>query len=96
VFAELGAAGLLSLPYPEEFGGGGQPYEVYLQVVEEIGTVVDVGRRGHVSVPRLTCYPVAEFGTAEQRQAFLPDMLSGDWLGAYCLSEPTPAPTSAR
>ncbi|MEI2827606.1 MAG: acyl-CoA dehydrogenase family protein, partial [Dermatophilaceae bacterium] len=38
-FRTLGELGLLSLPYPEEFGGGGQPYEVYLQVVEEIATV---------------------------------------------------------
>ena len=36
VFPALGRAGLLSLPYPEEFGGGGQPYEVYLQVLEEL------------------------------------------------------------
>jgi len=86
-FRTLGALGLLSLPYPEEFGGGGQPYEVYLQVVEEVATVwmsVAVG----VSVHALTCYPVAEYGTDEQRHAFLPDMLSGDWLGGYCLSEP--------
>ena len=36
VFATLGRAGLLALPYPEELGGGGQPYEVYLQVLEEL------------------------------------------------------------
>ena len=66
-FRTLGELGLLSLPYPEEFGGGGQPYEVYLQVVEEIATVwmsVAVG----VSVHALTCYPVAEYGTDEQRE----------------------------
>ena len=34
VFRTLGRAGLLSLPYPEEYGGGGQPYEVYLQVLD--------------------------------------------------------------
>ncbi len=86
VFRTLGRAGLLSLPYPEEFGGGGQPYEVYLQVLEEIGTVwasVGVG----VSVHALSCFGLAEFGSPEQREKWLPDMLSGDLLGAYCLSE---------
>jgi alkylation response protein AidB-like acyl-CoA dehydrogenase len=85
-FRTLGRAGLLSLPYPEDFGGGAQPYEVYLQVVEEIASAwmsVAVG----VSVHGLTCYPVAQFGTEEQKAALLPDMLSGERLGAYCLSE---------
>ena len=69
--APLGRAGLLSLPYPEEFGGGGQPYEVYLQVVEEIASVwmsVAVG----VSVHCLTCYPVAHVRHREQQEALLP------------------------
>ena len=86
VFRTLGRAGLLSLPYPEEYGGGGQPYEVYLQVLEEIGSVwasVGVG----VSVHALSCFGLADFGTGEQRQKWLPDMLSGQQLGAYCLSE---------
>jgi alkylation response protein AidB-like acyl-CoA dehydrogenase len=86
-FRTLGQAGLLSLPYPEEFGGADQPYEVYLQVVEEIAAVwmsVAVG----VSVHSLTAYPVATYGTDEQKAALLTGMLSGDQLGAYCLSEP--------
>ena len=37
-FRTLGKAGLLGLPYEERYGGGGQPYEVYLQVVEELAT----------------------------------------------------------
>ena len=86
-FALLGRSGLLSLPYPEEHGGGGQPYEVYLQVVEEIASAwmsVAVG----VSVHSLTCFPVAEYGSDQQRADLLPAMLSGQTLGAYCLSEP--------
>ncbi len=86
VFRLLGQAGLLSLPYPEEFGGGDQPYEVYLQVLEEIGAVwssVGVG----VSVHALSCFGLARFGTDEQKAEWLPDMLGGDLLGAYCLSE---------
>ncbi|MCK9898184.1 acyl-CoA dehydrogenase family protein [Frankia sp. AgB32] len=87
VFAVLGAAGLLALPYPERFGGGGQPYEVYLQVLEEIAyrsASVAVG----VSVHSLSCYPLAYHGADAQRDALLPRLLSGVPLGAYSLSEP--------
>lgn len=101
VFRTLGRAGLLGLPYPEEYGGGGQPYEVYLQVVEEIASgwaAVGVG----TSVHALSCFGLAEFGTDEQKERWLPDMLGGELLGAYCLSEahagsdPAAMRTSAR
>jgi alkylation response protein AidB-like acyl-CoA dehydrogenase len=87
VFATLGKAGLLSLPFPERYGGGGQPYEVYLQMLEEIGArwaSVGVG----VSVQALTCFPLLNYGTEQQRERWLPELLGGDLLGAYCLSEP--------
>jgi len=87
VFAQLGAAGLLSLPQPEEWGGGGQTYEVYLQVLEEIAArwaAVAVA----VSVHSLSSHPLLTFGTDEQKQRWLPDMLSGSRIGAYSLSEP--------
>lgn len=86
VFTTLGRAGLLTLPYPEEFGGGAQPYEIYLQVLEEIGAVwasVGVG----VSVHALSCFPLFAYGADGQRARWLPGMLSGERLGAYCLSE---------
>jgi len=86
LFRTLGKAGLLGLPYGEEHGGGGQPYEVYLQVVEELArgwSAVAVA----VSVHTLSCFPVAQYGTPEQQQRWLPDMLGGELLGAYCLSE---------
>ena len=86
-FRVLGQAGLLSLPYPEEYGGGEQPYVVYLQVLEEIAAAwMSVGTG--VSVHSLACWAVATHGTDEQRKQLLPEMLSGGQLGAYCLSEP--------
>ncbi len=86
-FAQLGAAGLLSLPQPEEWGGGGQPYEVYLQVLEEIAArwaAVAVA----VSVHSLSSHPLLTFGTEQQKRRWLPGMLSGEQIGAYSLSEP--------
>ena len=86
-FRLLGKAGLLSLPYPERFGGSGQPYETYLQVVEELAEAwlaIGLG----LSVHTLTCFPLVTRGTAEQQERWLPGMLGGDQLGAYCLSEP--------
>ena len=86
-FRLLGRSGLLGLPYPEEYGGGGLPYEVYLQVLEEIAAAwmsVGVGLSVHV----MSCFALSAHGSAEQRERWLPDMLGGELLGAYALSEP--------
>jgi hypothetical protein len=86
-FRLLGRSGLLGLPYPERWGGGGQSYGDYLLVVEELAKAwlaVGLG----LSVHTLACYPLVTAGTDEQRDRWLPDLLGGDLLGAYCLSEP--------
>ncbi|MGH3470821.1 MAG: acyl-CoA dehydrogenase family protein, partial [Nocardioidaceae bacterium] len=87
VFRVLGHAGLLSLPFDESQGGGGQPYEVYLQVLEELAAAwMSVGV--DVSVHTLSAYALATFGDVGQQQRWLGDMLGGEMLGAYALSEP--------
>ncbi|WP_129669935.1 acyl-CoA dehydrogenase family protein [Phytoactinopolyspora endophytica] len=83
----LGRSGLLGLPYDEDVGGGGQPYEVYLQVVEELAARWATVALS-VSVHTLSCLPLAAHGTTEQRKQWLPEMVGGELLGAYCLSEP--------
>ncbi|RCG29800.1 acyl-CoA dehydrogenase [Sphaerisporangium album] len=87
VFTTLGRSGLLGLPYPEEYGGAAQPQEVYLQVVEELAAAFLAVGLG-LSVHTLSCFPVAAYATEETRAALLPDMIGGELLGAYCLSEP--------
>ncbi|MGC9380351.1 acyl-CoA dehydrogenase family protein [Streptomyces sp. MH13] len=87
VFTLLSDSGLLGLPYDAEYGGGEQPYEVYLQVLEELAAArLTVGLG--VSVHTLASYALAAYGTKEQQAEYLPAMLGGGLLGAYCLSEP--------
>ncbi|MEU9173605.1 acyl-CoA dehydrogenase [Streptomyces sp. NPDC048420] len=88
VFTLLSRTGLLGLPYDSEHGGADQPYEVYLQVLEELAAArLTVGLG--VSVHTLACYALATYGTKEQQVEHLPAMLGGGLLGAYCLSEPS-------
>ncbi len=82
----IGRAGLLGLPFDEEYGGGGQPYQTYLQVLEELAQAWATVALA-VSVHTLSCFPLANFGSAEQKQRWLPDMVAGDLLGGYSLSE---------
>ena len=87
VFTKIGGMGLLGLPYAEEHGGAGLPYEVFLQVVEELARswlTVGLG----VSVHTLSCFPLARYGSPDQQSRWLPALLGGARLGAYCLSEP--------
>ncbi|URM92101.1 acyl-CoA dehydrogenase family protein [Streptomyces sp. MRC013] len=88
VFSVLSDAGLLGLPYGSGHGGGDQPYEVYLQVLEELAAArLTVGLGA--SVHTLACHGLAGFGTEEQQAEHLPAMLGGGLLGGYCLSEPS-------
>ncbi|MER6538400.1 acyl-CoA dehydrogenase family protein [Streptomyces sp900105755] len=87
VFTLLSESGLLGLPYDGEYGGGDQPYEVYLQVLEELAAArLTVGLG--VSVHTLASYALAAYGTKQQQVEHLPAILGGGLLGAYCLSEP--------
>ncbi len=87
VFHLLGQTGLMSLPFDEADGGGGQPYEVYLQVLEEIAAAW-MSVAVDMSVHTLSASAMARFSSDEQRKTWLPDMLGGSQLGAYALSEP--------
>jgi alkylation response protein AidB-like acyl-CoA dehydrogenase len=88
LFGLLSESGLLGLPYDSEHGGGDQPYEVYLQALEELAMArLTVGLG--VSVHTLACHALANYGTKEQQVGHLPAMLGGRLLGAYCLSEPS-------
>jgi alkylation response protein AidB-like acyl-CoA dehydrogenase len=86
-FEALGKAGLLGLVYPEEYGGGAQPTWVYLLALEELAAAMLAVGLGS-SVQTLTVFPTHAFGTPEQKNAWMPPAIAGEWIGSYCLSEP--------
>ncbi len=87
LFAQLGAMDLMGLPFAEDAGGSGQPYGVYLQVVEELSRAFLTVGLG-LSVHTLATGAVAAYAADDIRDEWLPRMTSGELLGAYSLSEP--------
>ncbi len=87
LYKQLGAMDLMGLPFDVDDGGGGQPYTVYLRVVEELARAfLAVGEA--LSVHTLATWAVAAYAGDQVRREWLPRMVSGELLGAYSLSEP--------
>ena len=86
LFTQLGEMGLCGIPYEERYGGGGQSFLTYLTVLEEIATGF-FSLAVTLSVHHLSAFGVHAFGSDELRQRYLPRLFSGEWLGAYALSE---------
>jgi len=87
--AKMGELGLLGLLLPEEFGGAGASTLDYVLAMEEISWA-DASHSVVMSVNNsLVCEPIQRFGTEEQKRRFLPSLARGEYVGAYCLSEPT-------
>lgn len=85
---KLADMGMMGLHYPEEYGGSGMTYLTYIGVIEEIAKYcasTSVTLAAHSS---LCCAPIFDFGTEEQKQKYLPPLLSGEKLGAFALTEP--------
>jgi len=86
LFRALCQMGLGGIPYPERYGGGGQPFLTYLSVLEEVATG-SVSLSVGLSVHHLSAYGIHGFGSEELKERYLPKLFSGEWLGAYALSE---------
>jgi alkylation response protein AidB-like acyl-CoA dehydrogenase len=87
LYMKLAELGLTGIPFPEEYGGGGQPYSTYLLVVEEIAASYLALAIG-LSVHTLCAFAVNQFGTDAQKKELLTKLAAGEWFGAYSLSEP--------
>src|SRR5436305_6271545 len=85
---EIGALGLLDGPLPPEYGGGGWDPLALALCYEELGRA-DSSVRGFMTVhTSLVAQCLLAWGTPEQKQAYLPRLAQGKWIGCYCLTEP--------
>lgn len=85
---KLGKYGMMGVPIPREFGGQGCDTLTYVLLVEELSKVcgtTGVIVSAHTS---LCADPIYKFGTPEQKAKYLPDLVSGKKVGAFCLTEP--------
>lgn len=85
---KMGHLGLMGLPIPEEYGGVGADFLSYMLAIEEISyasAALGVILAVHTSVGS---FPILYFGTEEQKQRYLPKLTSGEYIGAFALTEP--------
>jgi alkylation response protein AidB-like acyl-CoA dehydrogenase len=87
LYKQLAGLELTGIPYPGAYGGGEQPYSTYLLVIEEIARAY-LGFAIGLSVHTLCAFAVNEFGSEELKKDVLARLCSGEWFGAYSLSEP--------
>lgn len=88
IFREMGSLGLLGATIPESHGGVGASYVAYGLIAREIERV-DSGYRSMMSVQSsLVIHPIHAYGSEEQKRKYLPDLLSGDAIGCFGLTEP--------
>lgn len=80
--------GYLGAIVPREYGGAGLDYRSYGLVVEEVGRADSSARTVVSVVTSLVCSAILKWGTEEQKQAHLPKLCSGEWLGCFALTEP--------
>ncbi len=88
IFREMGDLGLLGVTVPDTYGGVGASYVAYGLVAREVERV-DSGYRSMMSVQSsLVIYPIHAYGSEEQRQKYLPKLISGEFIGCFGLTEP--------
>ncbi len=87
IMSEMGAQGLLGATVSEDYGGGGASHVAYGLIAREVERV-DSGYRSAMSVQSsLVMYPIEAFGSAAQKQKYLPKLASGEWVGCFGLTE---------
>ena len=88
VVGQMGDLGLFGIPFPEEYGGGGADLTTLCVAIEELGRVDQSVAITLEAAVGLGANPIFKFGTEEQKQQWLPDLLAGRALAGFGLTEP--------
>jgi short-chain 2-methylacyl-CoA dehydrogenase len=88
VIRKAGELGLMGIPYPEEYGGGGAGTLAYTLAIEELARVDSSTAITIAAHTSLGTHPIASFGSDEQKQRYLPELTSGRMLWSFGLTEP--------
>lgn len=96
LFKKMGEYGFMGVLVPEEYGGSGMGYHEYISVINEIGQVcssigLSVAAHNSLCTNHILC-----FGSEELKQKYLPKLASGEWLGAWGLTEPNTGSDAGR
>ncbi|NQV53526.1 MAG: acyl-CoA dehydrogenase family protein [Flavobacteriales bacterium] len=85
---KAGELGILAISIPEQYGGMGMDFRASMLAAEAVGGghSFSVAISAHTGIGTL---PILYYGTEEQKQEFIPKLATGEWLGCYCLTEPS-------
>ena len=96
LFHRMGEYGFMGVLVPEEYGGSGLGYQEYITVIDEIAQVcgsIGLSTAAHNS---LCTNHILSFGNEEQKQKYLPKLATGEWIGAWGLTEPNTGSDAGR
>lgn len=88
ILKQMGELGLMGVPVPEKYGGAGMDFVSYIIAVHEISKVsasIGLIMSVHTSVGTI---PIVLYGTEAQKKKYVPKLAAGEWIGAFCLTEP--------
>jgi len=88
IVSQMGELGLMGIPYPEEYGGGGADTLSYALAIEELARVDSSVAITVAANTSLGTWPIYKFGSEEQKQKWLPGLMNGSGLGSFGLTEP--------
>lgn len=87
LYKKMAAKGFMAFPVADQYGGRGRSKIDYATLIEEIAWF-DASASIIMAVSNLAAYPIEKFGSEDQKRKYLPKMCSGEWIGAFALTEP--------